>query len=162
MERWLLPTFRNNLLMPSSRTKQSMNSPCPWTCHPPGIEPRFLGCQTRSLFVHRLQTPPPFLAHSLCIVNAKEVDSKPEAPYTHSAKLSDFTVWPHTWRKNWVNCAVLTGNSAGLRTVLSSQWENKFSRREKTAAGHKIISPGEIYDTRMTDWLTDDTLLTIQ
>jgi hypothetical protein len=26
----------------------------------------------------------------------------------------------HTWRKNWVNCAVLTGISAGLRTVLSS------------------------------------------
>ena len=31
-----------------------------------------------------------------------------------------FTVWRHTWRKNWVNCAVLTGNSTGLRTVLSS------------------------------------------
>jgi len=27
----------------------------------------------------------------------------------------------HTWRKNWVNCAVLTDNSAGLRTVLSSR-----------------------------------------
>jgi len=26
-------------------------------------------------------------------------------------------VWDHTWRKNWVNCAVLTGNCAGLRTV---------------------------------------------
>jgi len=23
-------------------------------------------------------------------------------------KLSDFTVWRHTWRKNWVNWAVLT------------------------------------------------------
>jgi hypothetical protein len=41
-------------------------------------------------------------------------------PYTLSVKLSDFTVWHDTWRKNWVNCAVLTGNSAGLRTVLSS------------------------------------------
>jgi len=30
-------------------------------------------------------------------------------------------VWSYTWRKNWVNCAVLTGNSAGLRTVLSSR-----------------------------------------
>ena len=29
-------------------------------------------------------------------------------------------MWRHTWRKNWVNCAVLTGNSAGRRTVLSS------------------------------------------
>ena len=29
-------------------------------------------------------------------------------------------MWRHTWWKNWVNCAVLTGNSADLRTVLSS------------------------------------------
>ena len=42
-----------------------------------------------------------------------------KAPYTLSVKLSDFTVWRHTWRKNWVNCAVLTGKSVGLRTVLS-------------------------------------------
>jgi hypothetical protein len=40
--------------------------------------------------------------------------SSPEVPYTLSVKLSDFTVWRHTWRKNWVNCAVLTGNSSGL------------------------------------------------
>jgi hypothetical protein len=33
----------------------------------------------------------------------------------------DVTVWRHTWRKKWVNCAVLTGNIAGLRTVLSSR-----------------------------------------
>jgi hypothetical protein len=39
--------------------------------------------------------------------------------YTLAVKLSDFTVWRHTWRKNWVSCAVLTGNSAGLRTALS-------------------------------------------
>jgi hypothetical protein len=44
-----------------------------------------------------------------------------KAPYTLSVKLSDFTVWCHTWRKNWVNCAVLAANSAGLRTVLSSR-----------------------------------------
>jgi len=36
------------------------------------------------------------------------------------SKLRDFTVWRHTWRKNLVNCAVLTGNSAGLKTVLYS------------------------------------------
>jgi hypothetical protein len=30
-------------------------------------------------------------------------------------------VWRHTWRKNWVKCAVLKGYSAGLRTVLSSR-----------------------------------------
>jgi hypothetical protein len=29
--------------------------------------------------------------------------------------MSDFTVWCHTWQKNWVNYAVVTGNSAGLR-----------------------------------------------
>lgn len=25
---------------------------------------------------------------------------------------SDFSVWRHSWRKNWVNCAVLAGNGA--------------------------------------------------
>jgi hypothetical protein len=49
-----------------------------------------------------------------------------KAPYTLSVKLSDFSVWRHTWRRNFVNCAVLTGNSAGLRTVLSS----RLSQRE--------------------------------
>jgi len=39
--------------------------------------------------------------------------------------MSDFTVWRHTWRKNRVNCVVLTGNSAGLRTVLSSRLLHK-------------------------------------
>jgi hypothetical protein len=42
-----------------------------------------------------------------------------KALYTLLVKLSDFTVWRHTWRKNWINCAVLTGNTACLRTVLS-------------------------------------------
>jgi len=55
------------------------------------------------------------LRHPVC-----ELRSFSKALYTLSVKLSDFTVWRHTWRKNWVNCAVLTGNSAGLRTVLSS------------------------------------------
>jgi hypothetical protein len=44
-----------------------------------------------------------------------------KAPYTLSVNLSDFTVCRHTWRKNWINGAVLTGNSAGLRTALSSR-----------------------------------------
>jgi len=44
-----------------------------------------------------------------------------KAPYTFSVKLSNFTAWRHTWRKNWENCAVLAGNSAGLRTDLSSR-----------------------------------------
>ena len=41
-------------------------------------------------------------------------------PYTLAVKLSDFTVWRRNWRKNQVNCAVLTGNFALLRTVLYS------------------------------------------
>jgi len=55
------------------------------------------------------------------------------APYTLSVKLSDFIVWRHTWRKNLVKCAVLTGSSAELRTVLSSRlWhtELRSSHRE--------------------------------
>jgi hypothetical protein len=46
--------------------------------------------------------------------------------HTPSVKLSDFTVWSHTWWKNWVNCAVLTGNSAVLRTVL---FQSSFTQR---------------------------------
>jgi hypothetical protein len=34
-------------------------------------------------------------------------------------------MWRHTWRKIWVNCAVFTGNSAGLRTVLSSRLSHR-------------------------------------
>jgi len=48
-----------------------------------------------------------------------------KAPYTLSVKLNDFTVWRHTWRKNWINCAVLTCNSADLRTVLSSRLSHR-------------------------------------
>jgi hypothetical protein len=36
-----------------------------------------------------------------------------------------FYLWLHNWPKNWVNCAVLTGNSAGLRTVLSSRLSHR-------------------------------------
>ena len=59
--------------------------------------------------------------------------------YTLSVKLSDFTVWLHTRRKNWVNCAVLTGNSTGIRTVLSS----RLSRRELRSSireSHSFLS----------------------
>jgi hypothetical protein len=37
-------------------------------------------------------------------------------------------VWRHTWRVNWVNCTVLTGNSAGLRTVHSSRLSHRELR----------------------------------
>jgi hypothetical protein len=33
------------------------------------------------------------------------------ASYKLSVKLNDFTVWLHTWWKNWENCTVLTDNS---------------------------------------------------
>jgi hypothetical protein len=61
------------------------------------------------------------------------------APYTLSVKLSDFTVWRHTWRKNWVNCAVLTGNSAGLRTVLSSRLSHRELRSSR-GESHSFLS----------------------
>jgi hypothetical protein len=47
--------------------------------------------------------------------------------YTLSVKLSDFIVW-HTWQINRANCAVLTGNSAGLRTVPSSRLSHRELR----------------------------------
>ena len=48
-------------------------------------------------------------------------------------------MWRHTWRRNWVNCAVLTDNSTGLRTVLSS----RLSRRELRSSlreSHSFLS----------------------
>jgi hypothetical protein len=60
-----------------------------------------------------------------------------KTPYKLSVKLSDLTVWRHTWRRNWVNCAVFTGNSAGLRTVLSSRLshtELRSSLRDSTVS----------------------------
>jgi len=64
---------------------------------------------------------------------------KCKAPYTLSVKLSDFTVWRNTWRKNWVNCAVLTGNSAGLRTVLSSRLSHR-KLRSSHRESHSFLS----------------------
>ena len=61
------------------------------------------------------------------------------APNTLSVKLSDFTVWRHTWRKNCVNCAVLTGNSAGLRTVLSSRLSHR-EMRSSLKESHSFLS----------------------
>jgi hypothetical protein len=48
-------------------------------------------------------------------------------------------VWHHASLKNWVNCAVLKGNSAGLRTVLSS----RLSHRELLGSireSHSLLS----------------------
>ena len=57
---------------------------------------------------------------------------------TLSVKLSDF-VWRHTWRKNRVNCAVLTGNSAGLETILSSRLSHRELRSSLTES-HSFLS----------------------
>jgi hypothetical protein len=56
-----------------------------------------------------------------------------------SVKLGDFTVSRHTWRKNWVNCAVLTGNSAGLRTVFSSRLSH-IEPRSSLTESHSFLS----------------------
>ena len=48
-------------------------------------------------------------------------------------------MWRHTWRKTWVKFTVLTGNSAGLRTVLSS----RLSHRElcnSLRESHRFLS----------------------
>ena len=58
---------------------------------------------------------------------------------TLSVKLSDFTVWRRTWWKNCVNCAVLTGNSAGLRTVLSSRLSHR-KLRSSLSESHSFLS----------------------
>ena len=56
-----------------------------------------------------------------------------------SVKLSDFIVWRLTWRKNWVNCAVLKGNSAGLGTVLSSRLSHR-ELRSSLRQSHSFLS----------------------
>jgi len=65
--------------------------------------------------------------------------SNSKAPYTLPVKLSDFTVWRHTWLKNWVNCAVLTGNNASLRTVLSSRLSHR-ELRSSLRESHSFLS----------------------
>ena len=59
--------------------------------------------------------------------------------YTLSVKLSDFTVWRHTRLKNRENCAVLTGNSASPRTVLSSRLSHTELRSSLTES-HSFLS----------------------
>jgi len=67
--------------------------------------------------------------------------SRRAAFYTLSVKLSDFIVWRHTWRKHWVNCAVLTGNSAGLRTVFSSRLSHRELRNSLRESDSFLILP---------------------
>ena len=48
-------------------------------------------------------------------------------------------MWRHTWWKNWVNCAVLTGNSTDLRTVLSSRLSHR-ELRSSLKESHSFLS----------------------
>jgi hypothetical protein len=48
-------------------------------------------------------------------------------------------VWRLTWRKNWVNCAGLTGNSADLRTVISSSLSHR-QLRSSIRESHSFLS----------------------
>jgi hypothetical protein len=87
-----------------------------------------------------------------------------KAPYTLSVKLSDFTVWCHTWRKNWVNCAVLTCNSAGHRTVLSTQRTAQFTQRipqfpQFTCRHHDGISKHSVSSNSFSRWTSHDIFL---
>jgi len=62
-----------------------------------------------------------------------------KALYTPSVRLSDFTIWRHTWWKNWVNCAVLTGNSSRLRALLSSRLSHR-ELRSSLRESHSFLS----------------------
>jgi hypothetical protein len=59
--------------------------------------------------------------------------------YTLSVTLSDFSVWRDTWRENLVNCAVLTGNSPGLKTVLSTRLSHR-ELRSSLCETHSFLS----------------------
>ena len=48
-------------------------------------------------------------------------------------------MWRHTWRKNWVNCVVLTGKGAGLSTVLSSRLSHR-ELRNSLRESHSFLS----------------------
>jgi hypothetical protein len=48
-------------------------------------------------------------------------------------------VWRYTWGRNWVNCAVLTGYSAGIRTVLSSRLSHR-ELRSSLMESHSFLS----------------------
>jgi len=52
-------------------------------------------------------------------------------------------VWRHTWRKNWVNCAVLTGRSEDLRTVLSSRLSHRELRSSPRESHSFLILPAD-------------------
>jgi hypothetical protein len=56
-----------------------------------------------------------------------------------SVKLSYFIVWRHAWRKYLVKCAVLKGNNAGLRTVLTRRLSHT-QLRSSFRESHSFLS----------------------
>ena len=87
----------------------------------------------------------------------------------HSVKLSDFTVWRHTWRKNWVNCVVLTGNSAALRTDLPNRLSHRELRNSLSESRIFLSVPADttiassqgtsVASNSFSRWASHDTLL---
>ena len=61
-------------------------------------------------------------------LNRRLVPSKPAGLKRHihfSVNLNDFTVWHHTWRKTWVNCAVHSGNPTSSSVYLPTpRWHH--------------------------------------
>ena len=66
---------------------------------------------------------------------------------TAPCTLSDFIVWGHTWRKNWLNCAVLKGSSTGFRTVHSSRLSHtelrSSLRQSLSVPAHTTMAPSQ-------------------
>jgi len=52
-------------------------------------------------------------------------------------------VWRHTWQKNWVNWADLTGNTAGPRTILSSILSHRELRSSLTESHSFLTLPAD-------------------
>ena len=78
-------------------------------------------------------------------------------------------MWRRTWRKNWVNFAILKGNSAGLRTVLSSHLSHR-ELRSSLRESHSLLSlpadttmassPGtSVSSNSFSRWTSHDVLL---
>ena len=75
-------------------------------------------------------------------------------------------MWHHTWRINYANCAVLTGNSAGLRTVLSSRISHtelrsslKESHSSLSLPAHTTMAPSQgtsVSSTPFSRWTPHD------
>jgi hypothetical protein len=107
-------------------------------------------------------SPPPSTEIKNYCNYASTLHIRLQAPYTLSVKLSDFTVWCHTWRKNWV---VLKGTSAGIRTVLS----NRLSHRELRSSlweSHSFLSlhadttmASSVFSNSFSRWASHDIFL---